>query len=404
MSQPVAASPVRAGGAAIAALSIASATMFMIPYSTQAIIPAIGQGLAVGPAVTGLTITVVVIGIGVGAWLMGPLSDRIGRRAVMFGSCALLVVPTALIAVESGIVELLVLRGLQGLLLPGLLTVATAYIYEAFPERRIATVVGVYTSALVLGGFLGRTIPALLVDPIGWRYALAALAIPVAVSAVLVRVLLPPSTPPPKARSPLRALRAHLANTPILLNAFAAGTTFFAFVGLFSVLAYRLESAVFGLSPTQVGAFYIVWLVGALAPVAVRVAGRHGPRRVLPVFPVLAALGLAVGCLPSLPLMVVGMMALAGNLFFMVGVAQLLVPQLTLRDRGSAMSLHLTIYYLVGSLGPFAMGWAWSAWGWTGSVVLAFAALAVALALTLVLRRSHPQGSATGAETAPMLS
>ena len=97
--------------------------------------------------------------------------------------------------------------------------------------------------------------------------------------------------------------------------------------------------------------------------------------------------------------MVVGMMVLAGSLFFMVGVAQLLVPLLTLRDRGSAMSLHLTIYYLVGSLGPFAMGWAWSASGWTGAVALAFAALAVALGLTVLLRRSAP-----GSETGPMLS
>ena len=70
-------------------------------------------------------------------------------------------IPTALIAFVPGIVELLVLRTLQGLLIPGLLTVATAYIYEAFPARRVPTVVGVYTSALVLGGFLGRTIPAL---------------------------------------------------------------------------------------------------------------------------------------------------------------------------------------------------------------------------------------------------
>lgn len=392
-------SDVRAGGAAIAALSIASATMFMIPYSTQAIVPMIGSGLDVGPAVTGLTITVVVVGIGIGAWLMGPLSDRIGRRAVMFGSCALLAVPTALIAFVPDIWTLLALRGLQGVLLPGLLTVATAYIYEAFPSARVPTVVGVYTSALVLGGFLGRTIPAVLVDPLGWRDALAVLAVPVLISAVLIRLLLPVAPPPPKARSPLRALRAHLANTPILLNALAAGTTFFAFVGLFSVLAYRLESDVFGLSATQVGAFYIVWLVGALAPVAVRIAGRHGPRRVLPVFPVVAALGLAVACAPSLPLMVVGMMVLAGSLFFMVGVAQLLVPLLTLRDRGSAMSLHLTIYYLVGSLGPFAMGWAWSAWGWTGAVALAFAALAAALGLTALLRRSAPR-----AETGPMLS
>ena len=404
MSDLATATPLRAGGGAIVALSIAAATMFAIPYSTQAIVPEVGRDLGVGPAVTGLTITVLVVGIAVGAWLMGPLSDRIGRRRVMFGSCALLTVPTVLIIFVQGIVELLVLRSLQGLLLPGLLTVATAYVYEAFPAHRVPTVVGIYTSALVLGGFLGRTIPALLVSELGWRASLAVLAIPMLLSAVLIRMLLPVAPPPPKARSPLRALRAHLSNTPLLLNALAAGCTFFAFVGLFSVIAYRLESSVFGLSNRQVGAFYIVWLVGALAPLAVRWAGRLGPRTVLPIFPLIGVLGLALGSVPYLVAVIVGLAILAGGLFSMVGVAQLLVPQLTLRDRGSAMSLHLTIYYLLGSLGPFMLGAAWSTAGWTGAALLALLALVAAFVLTLLLRRSAPAVGVSEAEPEPVLS
>ena len=404
MSDAATTTPLRAGVGAIVALSVAAATMFAIPYSTQAIVPEVGRDLGVGPAVTGLTITVVVIGIAVGAWLMGPLSDRIGRRSVMLWSCALLAVPTVLIIFVQGIVELLVLRSLQGLLLPGLLTVATAYVYEAFPVHRIPTVVGIYTSALVLGGFLGRTIPALLVTEIGWRNSLAVLAIPMLLSAVLIRVLLPVAPPPPKARSPLRAVRAHIRNTPLLLNAFAAGCTFFAFVGLYSVIAYRLESSVFGLSHRQVGAFYIVWLVGALAPFAVRWAGRLGPRTVLPIFPVIGVLGLALGSLPNLIAVIVGLAILAGGLFSMVGVAQLLVPQLTLRDRGSAMSLHLTIYYLLGSLGPFMLGAAWSAAGWTGAALLALVALVAAFVLTLLLRRSAPAAGVPQTEPEPVLS
>ncbi len=404
MPDPITATPLRAGGGAIVALSVASATMFAIPYSTQAIMPVIGASLQVEPAMTGLTITVVVIGIAIGAWIMGPLSDRVGRRRVMLGSCALLAVPTALIAVSSGIVELLILRSLQGLLLPGLLTVATAYIYEAFPTYRVPTVVGIYTSALVLGGFLGRTLPALLVADFGWRWALGILAIPVLISAVLIRFLLPMAPPPRRARSPLRAARAHLSNTPLLLNACAAGCTFFAFVGLFSVIAYRLESSVFGLTPVQVGVFYVVWLVGAFAPFAVRLAGRHGPRLVLPIFPVIGAFGLALGSIPSLIPTIIGMAILAGGLFSMVGVAQLLVPQLTLRDRGSAMSLHLTIYYLLGSLGPFLLGVAWSFAGWTGAALLALLALAAAFVLTLLLRRSVPRGVTPLAEPEPVLS
>ncbi len=404
MSDLTTATSLRTGSGAIVALSIAAATMFAIPYSTQAIVPEVGRDLGMGPAVTGLTITDVVVGIAVGAWLMGPLSDRIGRRRVMLGSCALLAVPTVLIIFVQGIVELLVLRSLQGLLLPGLLTVATAYVYEAFPAHRVPTVVGIYTSALVLGGFLGRTIPALLVTELGWRMSLAVLAIPMLLSAVLIRILLPVAPPPPKARSPLRALRAHIRNTPLLLNALAAGCTFFAFVGLFSVIAYRLESSVFGLSHRQVGAFYMVWLVGALAPLAVRWAGRLGPRTVLPIFPLIGVLGLALGSLPNLFAVIVGLAILAGGLFSMVGVAQLLVPQLTLRDRGSAMSLHLTIYYLLGSLGPFMLGAAWSTAGWTGAALLALLALMAAFVLTLLLRQSAPSEHVSQAEPEPVLS
>ena len=283
MSDAATTTPLRAGAGAIVALSVAAATMFAIPYSTQAIVPEVGRDLGVGPAVTGLTITVVVVGIAVGAWLMGPLSDRIGRRSVMLWSCALLAVPTVLIIFVQGIVELLVLRSLQGLLLPGLLTVATAYVYEAFPAHRIPTVVGIYTSALVLGGFLGRTIPALLVSEIGWRTSLAVLAIPMLLSAVLIRVLLPVAPPPPKARSPLRAVRAHIRNTPLLLNAFAAGCTFFAFVGLYSVIAYRLESSVFGLSHRQVGAVLhrlARWCTGAVCrPLGRQAGAAHGTPR-----------------------------------------------------------------------------------------------------------------------------
>ncbi|MFM7692931.1 MAG: MFS transporter [Actinomycetota bacterium] len=394
----------RAGSGAVLAIAVAAAAMFCIPYSTQAIVPEIGADLGAGPAATGLTITVVVVGIALGAWIMGPLSDRIGRRAVMLGSCALLAVPTALIAIDGGLVELLALRAVQGLLLPGLLTVATAYVYEAFPAARVPTVVGLYTSALVLGGFIGRTVPALLVDDIGWRWSLASLALPLLASAALLALLLPAAPPPPRARSPLRAVRAHLGNAPILLNGLAAGCTFFAFVGLYSVVAYRLEGPEFGLSAAQVGAFYVVWLVGALTPLAVRLAGRVGPRAILPVFPLIGLAGLAVGSVGWLPAVVVGLAVLAGGLFAMVGVAQLLVPQLTLRDRGSAMSVHLTIYYLLGSLGPFVLGAAWSAAGWAGAALLAALALAVALVLTLLLRRSAPAPDAQKPAPDPVLS
>ena len=63
MSDLTTATSLRTGSGAIVALSIAAATMFAIPYSTQAIVPEVGRDLGMGPAVTGLTITVVVVAL-----------------------------------------------------------------------------------------------------------------------------------------------------------------------------------------------------------------------------------------------------------------------------------------------------------------------------------------------------
>ena len=60
--------------------------------------------------------------------------------------------------------------------------------------------------------------------------------------------------------------------------------------------------------------------------------------------------------------------------------------------------------YLLGSLGPFVIGAAWSEWGWAGAVAFAMGALVIAFALTVILRRSAPSDAAPQGETEPLLS
>ena len=88
--------------------------MFAVMYSTQAVLPRVAADLDVPSAVAGLTISVVVLGVAVGGWLLGPLSDRVGRKRVMVGSGLALIVPTALLAVAPNIETVLVLRAGPG--------------------------------------------------------------------------------------------------------------------------------------------------------------------------------------------------------------------------------------------------------------------------------------------------
>jgi MFS transporter, YNFM family, putative membrane transport protein len=101
----------------------AAGAMFTAMYSTQAILPEIGRAFDVSPSQTGLTVSVVIGALAVGAWFWGPLSDRIGRRASLVVSSAALVVPSAGLAVAPTFGVLLALRVVQGLCMPGLLTV-----------------------------------------------------------------------------------------------------------------------------------------------------------------------------------------------------------------------------------------------------------------------------------------
>ncbi|HET6847536.1 MAG TPA: MFS transporter [Gaiellales bacterium] len=367
------------------ALFLGASSMFANMYATQAILPQIEDGLGVSPAVAGLSITVVVAGVAVGGWLHGPLSDRVGRARVMTASAALLVIPTALLGLAPNIEVLLALRTLQGLLMPGLLVVAVPYVADRFRGRTAGAAMGAYTSSLVFGGFVGRVGTALLTDLWGWRAALAVLALPTALGAVTMWRWLP-RDPPAHAGSRLRGVVAqHLRNRRLLVNALCASSVFFGFVGVFTYATYRLTSPEIGLGLTGAGLVYGVWLVGIAVPAVGAWAQRTGPQRLLPVLVAGALAGALLTLVDSLPVVIAGLALMALAMFSTVTVCQLLIPRLVDHHRGTATSLHLTLYYLGGGLGAYLPG-LWLQSGWGTLVAVCSGSIACGLAAALVVR------------------
>ncbi|MEZ0293829.1 MAG: MFS transporter, partial [Solirubrobacteraceae bacterium] len=135
---------------------VAAAAMFAVMYSTQAILPELGREFDVTPSQAGLTISVVIGALAVGAWFWGPLSDRIGRRASLVLASGAIVLPTVLVAFAPSFPVLLGLRVLQGLCMPGLITVGVPYVTEAYAPQLGARAMGYYMTALVAGGLIGR--------------------------------------------------------------------------------------------------------------------------------------------------------------------------------------------------------------------------------------------------------
>jgi YNFM family putative membrane transporter len=363
----------------------AAAAMFTAMYSTQAILPELGREFSVTPSQTGLTVSVVIGALAVGAWFWGPLSDRIGRRASLVLSSAVLVVPSVGLALAPSFGVLLALRVAQGLCMPGLLIVGVPYVTEAFIERIGTRAMGLYVSSLVVGGLVGRVGVALLTTLIGWRGALAVVAaLPLGATLVMRRSLPPETAAPSSAGLSLLTLRATLVNRALVAATLAGSAMFFSFMGIFSYIDFRLERPPFSLSPAVIGLVFLLWAMGAVGPLAGRLAGRHGWRAVALAGLLSAASGVTLSLVSSLPVVVLGLALVTLGNFAAVTAAQLGVAGATDRDRGLASAMYFSSYYLAGALGAYVPGLAWQSWHWSGVWALTIGAYAIAAAAIVV--------------------
>src|SRR6202011_1295132 len=123
--------------------------------------------------------------------IYGPISDRIGRKPVMVSASLLVVMPTLLLGLAPNFVTLVLLRAIQGLLMPGLTSVAISYVNEEFSGRGRGLAMGIYVSGLTLGGLFARGGSALLTGLYNWRIAMDAFALPTLIAVVAMWRFLP---------------------------------------------------------------------------------------------------------------------------------------------------------------------------------------------------------------------
>jgi MFS transporter, YNFM family, putative membrane transport protein len=367
--------------AGLAAFLLGACGMFASLYSTQAILPELGRDFSVSPSRAGLTVSAVIIAVAVGVWFWGPLSDRLGCKRTLVTSSALVVVPTVAAGLAPTFPALLACRVGQGLCMPGLLTVGVPYVMEAFGDWLGGRAMGAYVASLVTGGLIGRVGVALVADVAGWRWAVGGLAVLPAAGAALMWRALPDIGPPERSSSRRSGVRAQLRNADLVRTAFAGGCLFFTFIGVFSYVTFRLEAPPFSLSDVSSSLVFVLWLLGAIGPVAGRFADRVGWRAAAMTAFSGAVVALLVTLPALLPTLAVGLALLTLSMFGGATALQLGVVASSSSDRGAASALYFSVYYTSGALGAYLPALAWQAWGWNGVAACALGALTTAAVL-----------------------
>ena len=287
------------------AVALAGFCTFIDLYAPQSILPMLSQELGAGAADVGLLVSATTFAVALIAPFTGAAADVLGRKRIIAAAMIALVLPTALVGLSTTLSGMVLWRFVQGLLLPPVFAITIAYVGEEFPPAEATGVTGLYLSASSLGGFFGRFITGILAESIGWRGAFLVLAAITLLCAVAVIVLLPRErrfVRSPGLASSLRQMLTHLAN-PRLAATFAVGSTvLFAFIATFTYVNFHLAAPPFDLSPTALGAIFVVYLTGAVTTLLTGPGvARFGRRRLVVTLIGVWAGGLMLTLIPSLP-------------------------------------------------------------------------------------------------------
>src|SRR5438046_6715419 len=185
-----------------------------------------------------MVLSIFLVGFGVGQFVMGPLSDRFGRRPLLLGGMALYCVASLLAIAAPSFETLLLARVLQGLGTSATRVIATSIVRDCYAGRRMASVMSlammVFIAVPVVAPSLGQAVLLLT----QWRGIFVVLMLYGALALIWSALRMPETLPMSERKSlairnVLGAFRQTVTNRQTLGYALAAGGvqgSLFAFV------------------------------------------------------------------------------------------------------------------------------------------------------------------------------
>ena len=219
-------------GEFIALLALLFAT---VAFSIDAMLPVLGViGNELSPPDPGraqLVITIFVVGLGLGTFLSGPVSDRFGRKPVILAGIAIYMVASVVAATSDSMEVLLAARFVQGFGAAAPRVVAQALVRDLYVGRHMARVMSFAMAVFVLVPAVAPLIGAQIAAGFGWRAIFWSFLVFGLVSGTWL-ALRQPETLPPENRRNLHpadlwgALREVLGNGRVRLYLLALALSF----------------------------------------------------------------------------------------------------------------------------------------------------------------------------------
>lgn len=132
--------------------------------------PAIARDLSLTQEQTQSTLTLWFLGASALQFILGPLSDRYGRRPIILIGAIFFVISSATCAMATNLPVLLIARFIQGSTICSILVAGYAAIHELFDTKNAIKILALMGAITILAPAFGPLVGALIVQFYSWRY------------------------------------------------------------------------------------------------------------------------------------------------------------------------------------------------------------------------------------------
>jgi predicted MFS family arabinose efflux permease len=365
---------------------------FLAMYITQPLLPEFQQIFHATAAQVSLTVSATTLAVTLVAPFIGLFADLWGRKCIIVPAIFALSVPMFLAATASDLHTLIEWRFTQGLFIPGIFTVALAYISEEWNRTKVGSAMAAYVSGNVFGSVSGRVIAGLVAAHLNWHWSFVALGLLLILGGIATWRWLPRSHHFVRQHNTFASIRLfaqHLRN-PKLLAIYAVGfNTLFVFVSTFTYITFYLAAAPFHLNSVALGILFLVNLPGAVVTAKMgRWIDTIGQRLTVLIAVGVSFSGILLTLVPMLVLVLIGLMLCSIGVFLSQSAAGGYIGVVAGQARSSAAGLYVSCYYLGGTVGAVVPGLFWAMGGWTACVFLIILIQAITIGFVVCFWRN----------------
>ena len=166
---------------------VAPISLYMLVPALPVLATTFGRDISVAQ----MTVSLYMVGIACSQIIMGPLSDRFGRRPVLLGGIGLMVAASAAGIFAETLPQLIAARFLQALGGASGMVVSRAIIRDLYSRDRISSMISLVIAVMMIAQMLSPLTGGLLEITFGWRaifYLITAASLAIT---IMIAVMLP---------------------------------------------------------------------------------------------------------------------------------------------------------------------------------------------------------------------